>query len=155
MENKHHSDRCDDRQTLHRLTIAGDTSQLANMRQWLVSTIRCRCEFAASERLISDVELALQEAVVNVMAHAWEAGVQRPINLALSCDRATLRLDISYQGIAFEESAVPPPILDGSSDHGFGLFIMKQLMDEVRHGQHQDGQCFIRLEKKLNEQLER
>jgi serine/threonine-protein kinase RsbW len=117
--------------------------------------MRLCCDVEVSDHLIRELELAVQEALVNVMAHAFEADIVRTIDLTLSCQRARLRVEISYRGLAFDEAAVPPPSFDGSRDHGFGLFIMKQLMDKVEHGRREDGQRFIRLEKKLNERVER
>lgn len=90
-----------------------------------------------------------------MMAHSLEAGVSQMIGVALSCQYATLRVEITYRGRAFDDTVVPPPSFDGSRDHGFGLFLMKQLMDKVEHGRREDGQSFIRLEKKLDERVER
>jgi anti-sigma regulatory factor (Ser/Thr protein kinase) len=135
---------------LHRLTIAGDTSDLSKVRHWLDHKIRSCREVVISEQLISEVSLAVQEALVNVMEHALAPGVSQQINLAMSCRRTTLRIEISYRGTAFDDAAVAPPSFDGSRDHGFGLFIMKSLMDEVQHGRCSDGRFFTRIEKNLN-----
>lgn len=140
---------------LNRFTIMGETSELSRVRYWLAHTVRTCCVEEVTEQQVSEVELALQEALTNVISHALGAGTPQRIDVTMSYEQAKLQVEVSYRGATFDESLVAAPSFDGTRDHGFGLFMMMNLMDEVEHGQRDDGRCFIRMVKKLNGLQER
>lgn len=132
-----------------RLTITGESSQLGRARDWLVGAMRNLPGISVSDEQIFEVQLALQEALTNVMAHALRPDGAREIDIVMFRDGRLLELELTYEGADFDDAVVPAPCFDGSRNDGFGLFIMRNLMDDLEHGQRSPGHCYIRMRKNL------
>jgi serine/threonine-protein kinase RsbW len=48
-------------------------------------------------------------------------------------------IDLHDSGYSFDLASVPEPNLDEAHDHGYGLFLMRSLMDEVRYVPQPEG----------------
>ena len=42
-------------------------------------------------------------------------------------------------GRSFVPESVPAPAFDGSKDHGFGIYIIEQAVDEIEYTREEDG----------------
>lgn len=113
--------------------FSNDTSQLASIRSLL------RHELATvpvSDELISEVVLAVDEACANVMQYAYPAGQQEPgLALELDVQEDRIQVAITDHGASFEPEKVPAPDLtrcrEGFQTGGYGIFLMRKLMDQV------------------------
>lgn len=80
-----------------------------------------------------NVVLALHELCVNIIKHAY-AGEKRQFSVVfdLMCDPTRIQID-TYDsgGNKFNMAAWQTPNLDDPPIHGLGVFLMRQLMDEV------------------------
>jgi anti-sigma regulatory factor (Ser/Thr protein kinase) len=77
-----------------------------------------------------DVLLALDEAVGNAIRHGSRGG--RPVLVTLDVDRGWIRMTVRDHGPTAELPCLPaeaPPTL---ADGGRGLWLISQLVDEVR-----------------------
>jgi anti-sigma B factor antagonist len=110
--------------------FTSELAQLAELRQWFGSQVRRTWPDAALE-LLTLVELAVQEAAANVVIHAYEREPGRPIYADLQVDDQQLALTLTHEGRDFDPAAVPPPAFDGSRTGGFGVHLIRELMDEV------------------------
>jgi serine/threonine-protein kinase RsbW len=108
---------------------------------------------------IYNIQLAVQEVCVNVVEHAYGpdreaarggARGDARIDIALTLERDPDRLIVELEdaGRSFDPAAVADPDLDGAQVHGYGLFLMRALMDEVVYQPHADGNRW-RLSKTL------
>lgn len=84
-----------------------------------------------SQERIDDLKTALSEAVVNAMEHGNQLNVRLNVEVIVLIENTTLTLKIIDQG------RQPLPNLNLArperADHrGWGLFLVKSLMDEVR-----------------------
>lgn len=90
-----------------------------------------------NEKDIYSIQLATDEAVSNIIKHAYE-GISNA-SFKLSCDFKDDRLVITVidHGKSFDPSKVAlPDIKADLSDRkigGLGIFLMRKLMDEVRY----------------------
>lgn len=81
------------------------------------------------------IDLAAEEAISNVMVHAF-AGQERE-NFDLICERAPLGLKITIKekGLPFDPIQIPDyhpaENIDQMSASGMGVFLMKEFMNEV------------------------
>ena len=121
------------------LEIKSDLNELARVREFT----RNFCNHAPAELLdrsrIDLIELAVNEAVVNIIEHAYREAPDKPVRIEaqLSPDQLVFRL---YDwGSSFDPAAVPPPAFDGSKDHGFGIYIIDQAVDEVEYTREENG----------------
>jgi serine/threonine-protein kinase RsbW len=109
-------------------------------RQGIV-TFATACGFGAKE--LHEIEVAAGEAISNAIEHGNQA--QGPVDLNCAFDGETLAIEVSDRGPGFANVVEPVP---GSppSFRGWGLFLMKSLMDRVTYS-HNGGT--VRLEKHL------
>ena len=87
-----------------------------------------------------NLELALQEVAVNIVKHAYahrEGRIQMTLHLDVQPTRLTILLHDT--GEPFDPTLVPLPKLGELQEHGFGLFLMRQLMDEVEYSHSASG----------------
>lgn len=101
----------------------------------------------AGEEFISELELAVNEVVANVMEHAYQEREDQPIQLSGSVEADQIAFVIRHQGLSFDPEMVPEPSFDGSKEGGFGLFIIAHLVDEIIYGTDEQGQHTISLVK--------
>ena len=121
------------------LELKSDLNELTRLREF----VRGFCSRAPEQLLdrsrIDLIELAVNEAVVNIIKHAYHNAPDRPLRIEarLSPDRVVFHL---YDwGREFDRASVPPPAFDGSRDHGFGIFIIDQAIDEVEYAREETG----------------
>jgi len=116
----------------------------------------CVCAFltnleqlAEPEITLYNLELAIQEISVNIVTHAYATARGR-IRMTALLAYQPLRICITLHdtGVAFNPAAVPEPCLGEVQEHGYGLFLVTQLMDEVDY-QHTDSGNVWKLVKNL------
>lgn len=81
-----------------------------------------------------NLELAIQEVAVNIVNHAY-AGQEGRIRMQLQLVAQPPQLTIFLHdtGTSFDPMLVPTPHLGELQEHGFGLFLVRELMDEVEY----------------------
>jgi anti-sigma regulatory factor (Ser/Thr protein kinase) len=72
----------------------------------------------------------------------------KPIEVVVEPDEDSVSVWLNHRGRSFDPTNVPPPNFDGSKESGFGVYLIRQLVDEVRYYQDENGQCVVRLFKK-------
>jgi serine/threonine-protein kinase RsbW len=99
-------------------------------------------EHGAAAGTLSAVELALEEALVNIASHAYpDAPGEAEVGCRLDGDR--LVIEILDWGAAFDPLTAPAPAPPGSVEEqpigGLGIHLMRQVMDEVCY--RREGDC--------------
>ena len=86
-----------------------------------------------SSELSRRLQLAVHEACANIVDHAYRDGRTGRIRISLTVTTSPRRLivDLHDTGEAFDPSTVPPPNLEEGQVHGYGLYLIRQVMDEV------------------------
>lgn len=111
---------------------------------------RCACGLAETipnlvEPVVSlyNLELAIQEVAVNIVNHAY-AGQEGRIQMRLQLVEQPPQLMLFFYdtGASFDPTLVPPPRLGELQEHGFGLFLVRELMDEVEYQSTTTGNCW-------------
>ena len=83
-----------------------------------------------------EVEIALLEALANAVVHGAKNDPSKEIECCVACDEARgLLVIIRDPGQGFDPASIPSPIVGQNlfSSHGRGIFMINQLMDEVRY----------------------
>lgn len=95
-----------------------------------------------------DIKLAVDEAVSNVMRHAYGGNAQRPVHIALRLVASGVETEICDDGSEFDPFAqeLPPP--DELRSGGRGIFLMRAVMDEWEYDRV-DGWNRVRMRKHL------
>ena len=81
------------------------------------------------------LQLAVHEAYTNVVRHAYAGCANGRIEIELTLERSSHRLtvDLYDTGQPFDPNQVPKPKIGTLQEHGYGLFLMKSLLDEVTY----------------------
>jgi sigma-B regulation protein RsbU (phosphoserine phosphatase) len=136
------------RTTAHaEIEIRSDPSELCRAREF----VRGVCHGAPGSPLESDtvsaLELAVHEAAVNIMKHAYHGRSDAWIHLDGDAFPGHVAIQLHYLGDSFDPAAVSPPAFDGSRESGFGMYIISRSVDEVRYYRDQRGGSCVELVK--------
>ncbi len=113
---------------LEALSVRSDPARIRDARSW-ISTIARSAGFSEGET--HDLAVALSEVCSNSYRHSYAGRTDGRIDLEAELENGRLRLTIRDYGTAFdatEHDASDPPEL---SEGGYGLFLIRRLMDEV------------------------
>jgi serine/threonine-protein kinase RsbW len=137
--------------TRHEIVLQPDPAEIARLSEWIEQ--RCGADAVESE-VVFKITLALEEAVMNVVSHAFD-GVAPPhlVHVVLEVGPASVMAELTDNGHAFDPSAAPPPDMSRPvaerDPGGLGIHLMRTMMDRVeyrRDGSHNR----LRLEKRRN-----
>jgi serine/threonine-protein kinase RsbW len=93
-------------------------------------------QLAERETTLYNLELVIQEVAVNIATHAYvNTGGRIWMTATLSHQPLCIIIMLRDTGISFEPGDVPQPRLGELQEHGYGLFLVNQLMDEVEYQQ--------------------
>jgi len=114
------------------VVLQGETSAIdpvvgAIMR--MVEEMRC----AAGKEF--EIETALRESLANAIKHGCRNDPSRTVECSVLCDEARgMLIVVRDPGPGFDPANIPSPIVGQNvfSDHGRGIYLISQLMDEVR-----------------------
>jgi serine/threonine-protein kinase RsbW len=123
---------------LLRLDISGpaDVNSVTPVVNWVMEIAR-EMKCAAGKEF--EVEMALREALANAIIHGCKKDTNKMVQFCVACDESRgLLIVIRDPGPGFDPSSIPSPVVGESihSEHGRGIYLINQLMDEVRfeHG---------------------
>ena len=120
--------------SVHTLSIASSTRYLEDVRRFVEHHAN-EAEF--SERAVNELKIAVDEACANVIKHAYKGSKSGTIDVdvIIHPDRFTVR--IRDEGVSFDERAYEEPDIfefaRKKKTGGFGVQIMKKLMDRVEY----------------------
>jgi len=127
------------------LTIASRTTAIDDARRWASGHL---APAGASADAIWAVELALTEALANVIEHGYGGDESKRIDLSLELHFDRLELEIVDFGEPFDPAGYLPPDLDAARAGGYGVHLIEQLMDEVDRTPVPDRGTRLRLVKR-------
>ncbi len=100
----------------------------------------------------SDVRYALQliisEACSNVIRHAYPDRAEGILRLDIWTDRNEIAIEVTDYGRGFDPEELPQPDLDQAHEGGYGVFLIKEVVDEFDYRQTDQGntmRCVKRL----------
>ena len=123
------------------LTILKMSAKMENLGRLIESVSGCAKAQGFDQERISKIELAAEEALVNIIHYAYP---ERPGDVEMICqvDRGRFIIEIIDSGIPFDVTAMPDPdVTAGIQERepgGLGIFLMKKAMDEVRYRREND-----------------
>lgn len=132
----------------HRLAIEPDLGEIPRLIDWVE---RCCSEAGIGSDLSFRLALALDEAVANVIGHAF-AGQTPPhrIEIELDITGAEIVATVIDNGHPFDPSAVPEPDvslpLEQRDPGGLGILLIHRMVDRVDYRRVAD-ENRLRLEK--------
>jgi len=115
------------------MTIGSDIAEIPEVSAWLEEVMRGS---GFSEEAILDTQLAVEEAITNVIVHGYkEPGGVVEITSHVNSDR--VKVEIADTAPRFDPLSMPEPDLDGSIEErrigGLGVFLIRQVMNGVSY----------------------
>jgi serine/threonine-protein kinase RsbW len=82
-----------------------------------------------------EIETALREALANAIMHGCGGDPEKKVQVAVACDESRgMLIVVRDPGEGFDPRQIPSPVMGEQlySSHGRGIYLINQLMDEVR-----------------------
>jgi sigma-B regulation protein RsbU (phosphoserine phosphatase) len=115
------------------LDIASDLGELRRVREF----VRVFCTAVPGAQIdevsANSLELAVNEAVSNIMKHAYHGRRDQSIRIEAEAFESHILIRLFHLGDPFNPATVAAPPLDGSRESGFGAWIIARSVDEVRY----------------------
>ncbi len=109
-----------------------DLGQLSRIREFVTTTATA---LGVAPTALDDLRVAVDEAVTNVVVHGY--GGPGEITIELSADGGDLVVCLRDEAPEFDSVNAAPdelsPAEERTAPGGFGLYLIKQAMDEVQH----------------------
>lgn len=118
------------------------------VRRWAEDHLR-RAE--VDEDCSFAVQLALSEALTNVVRHSYQGAPDHSVPVELSIDAREVRVAICDGGQPFEPRAYEPPDLGEGQEGGYGLYLIAEVMDEVIRVPADDGTLITLIKRRTTE----
>jgi serine/threonine-protein kinase RsbW len=119
-----------------RVTLAADRKAVDPVVAEVMESIRAtRCVDGKED----SIELALQEALANAVVHGAKEDPSKIVECLVACDeKRGVLIIVRDPGEGFDPGAIPSCTMGENlySNHGRGIFLINQLMDEVKFRNH-------------------
>ena len=132
------------------ITFRNDISEISRLEGFIEQVAE---QFSLPMDIVFNLNLALEEAVTNVVLYAYPKEEHEFIYLSASLkDDNTLVFVLTDSGKEFDPTLEPDADIDLSAEKrrigGLGIFLIRQIMNEVRY-ERIDNKNILTLEKKL------
>lgn len=109
-------------------------SAISEIHPLVREVLGCLQKAGLRERHLYEIKLALEEALINAVKHGNSFRKELPVLVSLIWSAKEVRLVVEDRGQGYDYSKIPDPTLDENIEkgHGRGVFLIRQLMDDVR-----------------------
>jgi serine/threonine-protein kinase RsbW len=115
-----------------RVTLAADRNAVDPVVTQVMQAVReLKCALGKEDA----IELSLQEALANAVVHGAKEDPNKVVECLVACDEQRgILIVVRDPGPGFDPDSIPTCTLGENvfSDHGRGIFLINQLMDEVK-----------------------
>ncbi|MBR1447959.1 MAG: SpoIIE family protein phosphatase, partial [Prevotella sp.] len=134
----------------HSITLPNDIATVPQLPQF-IDEVAEDAALDASQTM--SLNLAIEEAVVNVMEYAYPEGTKGTVNIVATIVNGVLSFVISDSGKPFDPTAKAEVDTTLSAEErpigGLGIHLVRQIMDDVAY-ERKDNKNILTLRKKLN-----
>lgn len=133
------------------IVMKNEVTEVERLRTFVSSVCR---ELKIDNSMMKTINLALEEAVVNVINYAYPKGTRGHVEVTARGEGNRLLLTIIDSGKPFDPTqadvADTTTDLDKRAVGGLGIYLVRNLMDDVRYERTADGQNVLTLVKKIS-----
>jgi serine/threonine-protein kinase RsbW len=116
------------------LNVPADHKYMSTIGACLEQILDRGMGIPAGGNLSYNLQLAVHEICTNIVDHAYRAQTGHiHIVFTLRPSPPALVVEIHDNGVSFDLSQVRAPALGEAQERGFGLFLVRQIMDEVSY----------------------
>jgi len=132
-----------------KLEITSNISELKNVRDFIKNFCIDIGGIAIEKDFLWQIELGVVETVSNIMKHSYKNRIDKKIEIVAEAYVDKINIFFHHWGDFFS----PPDSLDKPSakyqENGFGLYIIKNCVDEINYSKDETGKKIINIVKKF------
>lgn len=132
-----------------RLVLPNDIETIPQLNEFIDLAAE---EVGLDMSLTMSLNLAMEEAVVNVMDYAYPDGQKGNVDIEVTADQEWMTFVITDTGIAFDPTTKEDADTTLSAEErpigGLGIFLVRQLMDDINY-KREGNKNVLTLRKKL------
>ena len=132
-----------------RLVLPNDIETIPQLNEFIDLVAE---EVGLEMSLTMSLNLAMEEAVVNVMDYAYPDGQKGNVDIEVTADQEWMTFVITDTGIAFDPTTKEDADTTLSAEErpigGLGIFLVRQLMDDINY-KREGNKNVLTLRKKL------
>jgi len=117
-----------------KIDLKSDLLNLAKAREFISQKAR---EYGASESDITKIEISCDEWSANIIEHALGNGADKGFSIEVNYDNNKLFIIYNHKGERFNPIEQEDVNLDDhfseSKERGLGIYIMREMMDEIHY----------------------
>jgi sigma-B regulation protein RsbU (phosphoserine phosphatase) len=108
-------------------------------------------EYGCSKKLISDLVIAINEACMNIMQHAYKGEKSGEILLQIQKKSGDVQVLLTDFADPIDPKGIRPRDLADVKPGGLGTYFIQEIMDECTYG-HLDNMAgnYLKMRKKIN-----
>jgi len=103
-----------------------------------------------TENFRRDLELVLSEATANAIKHGGSRSGNNTATLTFEVGEESIVIKVRDDGAGFSLEDIPLPDFDNVPEGGYGIYIMRTVMDDVQYKRDPDGWNTLTLVKKYD-----
>ena len=131
------------------IILANDISEVSRLYEFIEKVGN---DFSLTPDIVFNLNLVLEEAVVNIINYAYPKEDHQHIYLSAKMRDDSIVLVLTDTGKEFDPTAAPEADVTLSADEreigGLGIFLIRQIMNEVKY-ERIEGKNVLTLEKKI------
>jgi anti-sigma regulatory factor (Ser/Thr protein kinase) len=130
-------------------SIPADVNLLSAARVFIVNVLR---NSGYPEDSVGDIELCADEAITNVVEHAYQYDPKKSLSVELSMEKEALRITVRDQGKPFDPRSKEGDVdldkhISERRTGGLGRFLISSFMDEVDYRRENNDNVLTMLKK--------
>ena len=107
-------------------------------------------EVGCSKKLISDLVIAINEACMNIMQHAYEGDKSGEIVLEIQKDSGELQVVLTDFAKPIDAGVIRPRDLEDVKPGGLGTYFIQEIMDDCTYGRLDNSAGnYLKMRKKI------
>jgi serine/threonine-protein kinase RsbW len=113
------------------VTIKADTASISPVVDSVLNAAR---QMGCAKGHEFEIEMAIREALANAIKHGCGGDTSKQVRCCVACDESRgMLIVVSDPGQGFDPAAVASPLAAQQlySEHGRGIYLINQLMDQV------------------------
>jgi sigma-B regulation protein RsbU (phosphoserine phosphatase) len=129
------------------LEITSDFKELARLREFLRSF--CDKSPRIDSHCTNQLELAVNEVASNIIRHAYRKQRDRSVLVEVEIREDYLVVQLSHWGEPLHKLQVSTPMFNSSQAYGFGLYMIRKCVDEIKYSTDESGKSCVSLMKRI------
>lgn len=133
----------------HSLTLPNNVEFIPQLATFIEEVTE---SYGIDPSVTMSINLALEEAVVNVMNYAYPEGTLGEIDISVTFSDGSITFTIQDTGTPFDPTKVSNPDTSLSAEErpigGLGIYLVRELMDEVSYC-YENNHNILTLKKKI------